>query len=123
MKRSMMQVYVKNSNEAVLLYQKAFDAKLTAEYKNDDGTYMHAELDIEGQIVSLSEATNQTVGDNMQFCFHYGEGGKRNEAKIKKAYEILKVGGTVICPPEECSFSPLMTCIIDKFGVNWGLFI
>lgn len=33
MLRSMMQVYVKGSAEAVQLYQKAFDAKLISEHK------------------------------------------------------------------------------------------
>ena len=38
MKRSMMQVYVKGSNEAILFYQKAFGAELVASYLNPDGT-------------------------------------------------------------------------------------
>ena len=46
MKRSMMQAYVKGSDKAVELYQKAFNAKLISEYKNEDGSYIHAELDL-----------------------------------------------------------------------------
>jgi len=121
MKRSMMQVYVKGSNEAVSLYKKAFDAQLISEYKNDDGTYMHAELDVNGQIISLSEAIEDVIpGNTMQFCFHYGEG---YEKEIEKAYKILKEDGKVLIPLGECFFSPLMMGIIDKFGVNWCLFI
>lgn len=37
-------MYVKGSGETLKFYQKAFDAKLVCEYKNDDGGYLHAEL-------------------------------------------------------------------------------
>ena len=121
MKRSLMQVYVKGSAEAVELYQRAFDSPLVASYKNDDGSYMHAELDIQGQIVAVSEiSVESATGSTMQFCFHYGEG---NEAAVISAYEFLSEGGEVIFPLGECLFSPLMGGIIDKFGVSWCLFV
>jgi len=121
MKRSLMQVYVKNSREAVEIYKKAFDAQLVAEYMNDDGQYMHAELEVQGQIIALSEINGQAIaGNNMQFCFHYGKG---NEAAVEKAYKILKDGGEVTYPLGECHFSPLMTGLTDKFGINWCLFV
>ncbi len=52
MQRSMMQIYVNESDNAVELYQKAFDAELVASYINSDGTYMHAELKVYGQTSS-----------------------------------------------------------------------
>ncbi|MHB8063266.1 MAG: VOC family protein [Ruminiclostridium sp.] len=78
MLRSMMQVYVKGSAEAVQLYQKAFDATLVSEYKNDDGSYMHAEIDVFGQILALSESREEKsiTGNTMQFCLHFGEANK-----------------------------------------------
>jgi uncharacterized glyoxalase superfamily protein PhnB len=52
----MMQIYVKNNIEAVKFYQRAFDAPLAAEYKSGDGAYYeHAELDLFGQILAVSE--------------------------------------------------------------------
>ena len=117
----MMQVCVKGSDEAAWMYQKAFDAQMIASYKNDDGTYMHAELDVQGEIIALTEATDQAImGNTMQFCFHYGEG---NESAIERAYEILKADGKILYPLGECSYSPLMMAVIDKFGVSWCLFI
>ena len=121
MKRTLMQVYVKGSDKALAVYKEAFGAEVVAEYKHDDGTYMHAELFVHGQIIAVSEATEpMVVGNTMQFCLHYGEG---HEAEIERAYAMLKVGGDVISPPGACSFSPLMACVIDRFGVNWCLFI
>lgn len=121
MLRSMMQVYVKNSFEAVQIYQKAFDAKLISEYKNDDGSYMHAELDVFGQILAVSESEEENTihGNTMQFCMHMGKG---NLNKIHKAYEVLNEDAIVLYPLGPVSFSPCMFGLIDKFGVNWCLF-
>ncbi|HBE85720.1 MAG TPA: hypothetical protein DDW53_10305 [Lachnoclostridium sp.] len=59
MKRSMMQAYVTRSDEAVALYQKAFDAALISSYPNSDGTYYHAELDIQGEILAVAEINSE----------------------------------------------------------------
>ena len=121
MKRSMMQVYVKDSLEAVALYQKAFDAKLVVGYFNDDGTYMHAELDIYSNIVAISESPEETItGNTMQFCFHFGVG---NDGLVRQAYEHLSQRGVINYELGECSFSPLMTDLTDRFGVRWCLFV
>lgn len=128
MKRSMMQAYVTRSDEAVALYQKAFNAVLSASYPNDDGTYMHAELDIEGEILAVAERNSEyaitggdiITGNAMQFCLHYGEG---NEEKVRKAYEVLKTDAKILMPLAPCEFSPLMTDIIDKYGIRWCLFV
>ncbi len=124
MKRILMQVYVKDSNKAVELYIKAFDAVLGYNVQSDDGTYYHCEIDIEGNILAVSEAsmsnTSMVKGNNMQFCLHYNEG---EEEKIKRAYNILKEDSIVTMPLGPCDFSHLCTDLTDKFGVRWCLFI
>lgn len=119
--RSMMQVYIKGSYEAVKLYQRAFGAKLVSEYKNDDGSYLHAELDVFGQTLAISEAPPERVpGNTMEFCFHFKETEIKN---VKKAYEILKYGAVIHSTLGPCFYSQCMFRLIDKFGVNWCLFI
>lgn len=125
MKRSMMQAYVKGSAEAVALYQRAFGAPLVSSYLNADGSYYHSELDVQGQIFAVAEASDaldkeRITGNTMQFCFHYGEG---NEAFVKKAYEVLRVDGKILFPLGPCEFSSLMADLTDKFGVRWCLFV
>ena len=126
MYRSMMQIYVKNSNEAVELYQNAFDAKLLCNHQNEDGTVAHAELDIFGQVLAICETREDEVitGNAMQFCLHFGEG---KEAIVKKAYDILKVDClTLTAPitaPGECPWSPCLFGLIDKFGINWCVYV
>lgn len=127
MLRSMMQVYVKGSKEAVALYQKAFDAKLISEYKNDDGSYYHSELDVYGQILAVSEASYsgtfadeaRTTGNIMQFCLHFGDEEIEN---VKKSFEILKTDSQILFPLGPCDYSKCLVDLIDKFGVRWCLF-
>lgn len=124
MKRSMMQAYVQRSDEAVKLYQKAFDAFLISSYLNTDGTFYHSELDIQGHILAVAEAPEEiktsVTGNVMQFCLHYGQG---QEEKVKIAYDVLKEGATIFFPLAPCEFSPLMADLIDRYGIRWCLFV
>lgn len=120
--RSMMQVYAKGSVEAVQLYQRAFDAKLISENKNEDGSYLHAELDIFGQILALSESTEEKniTGNTMQFCLQFNEADKE---LVEKAFRVLEKDAQILFPLGPCFFSSCMVGFIDKFGVNWCLFV
>lgn len=123
MHRSMLQTYVKESDKAVALYQRAFDARLVASYPHDDGTYMHAELDVYGQILAVSEADpdeERMTGTTMQFCLHFGAG---KEDLVQRAYDALKDGAVIRCPLGPCDFSPLMVDMIDRYGVRWCIFV
>ena len=94
--------------------------RLVHESKNEDGSYLHAELDVLGQTLAISEAHEEKlIGNTMQFCFHFEESEAEN---VKKAYEILKEGAQVLFPLGPCFFSSCMFGLIDKFGVNWCLF-
>ena len=122
MHRSMMQVYVKGSDMAVEFYQKAFDAELVCNHQNEDGTVAHAELDIYGQIFAICQTRENDVntGNTMQFCLHFGEG---KEGIVRKAYDVLKDGAKITYPLSPCDWSPLMVGLVDKFGVNWCIFV
>ena len=121
MKRAMMQVYVKGSVDAVELYQEAFSATLISDVRNADNTFLHAELDVCGQIIALSETDTEKIpGNTMQFCFHYGEG---HEKAVEQAYQVLKDGSQILHPLGPCFYSPCMADLIDKFGVHWCFFV
>ncbi len=121
MLRSMFQVFVAGSDKAIEFYQKAFDAKLVCAYPNEDGTYMHAELDVYGQILALSESNSKEPGpgNTMQFCLHFGEG---NAEKVYRIYEVLKEGASPHEPPGDSGYSKNCFCLVDKFGVYWCIF-
>ncbi|MCL2095759.1 MAG: VOC family protein [Oscillospiraceae bacterium] len=126
MYRSMMQIYIKNSEQALEFYQNAFNAKLICDHRHENGSVAHAELDIYGQIFAICELqdNNAVTGNIMQFCLHFGEG---KEETVKRAYDILKADCLkLIAPitkPGECPWSPCLFGVIDKFGVNWCVFV
>lgn len=121
MLRSMMQVFVKGSKEAVKIYQKAFNAEVLCAYDNGNYGYMHAELNAYGQVIAVSEiAEDITPGNTMMFCLHFGEGGEEN---VRTAYEVLKDEAITCSPLDKCDYSPLQFVCKDKFGVTWCIFV
>lgn len=121
MKRSLMQIYVKGSVEAVDLYKKAFDAEVLDLYPNGNGGYAHSELSVQGQVIAVTELTGDTiVGNTMQFCFQFGPGG---EVNVRKAYDVLKDGARIDVPIGPCDYSECMVSLVDRFGVRWCLFV
>ena len=120
--RSAMQVFVKESNKALELYQKAFNTKAICYGENEDGTIIHAELDIYGQTMMISELLEEDVatGNTMMFCLHFGSG---NESIVENIYDVLKDGANIISPLAPCDYSSLQTVLIDKYGVCWCIFV
>ena len=121
MHRSMMQVYIKNSGEAISFYQNVFDAKVLIDARHENGTIAHAELDIFGQVLAICETLESEVatGNAMQFCLHFGDG---KEELVRGIIEKLSDGGTFTYH-DSTDWSPLVAGIIDKFGVNWCIFV
>jgi PhnB protein len=116
-----LQLYLKNCDQAIELYQKAFDATVGAIYRNESNLIAHAEINVFGQCVAFMEQeSDYIIGNTMQFCFYFSKG---DEEIIKKAYNILKDGAKVELPLGSCEWSSLIFCLVDKFGVNWLLCI
>lgn len=124
MERTLMQVYVRGSAEAVELYQKAFDADLGFNVKAENGSFYHSELDVYGQIISVAERpvtdSEAVTGNTMQFCLQFAKG---EENLIEKAYNILTDNAKIIFPLGPSDYSTYATDFIDRFGVRWCLFV
>ena len=122
MKRSMMQIYAKNSHEAWEFYKQAFpDAVETGCWGNEDGSIGHAEMVLFGQVIALAQWDKASTGNAMQFCFHFEEHEKQ---AIAIAYEVLKEDGQIINPlGDSCGYSSYQFALTDKYGVNWCMFI
>ncbi|AEY66545.1 hypothetical protein [Clostridium sp. BNL1100] len=126
--RTILQIYVKGSDEAFELYKRAFDANIGFEDVDENGTVIHRELDVCGQAIAVGEAHDTTraggdkrlTGNTMQFCIQFGAGQER---RVRKAYETLLDGSEIITPFGELFFSPCGVELIDKYGVWWCLFI
>lgn len=114
-----LQLYLKNCDGAIELCQKAFDATVNAIYRDESNLIAHAEISIFGQCVAFMEQKSDCIiGNTMQFCFYFGKG---EEQIIEKAYDALKEGATIELPLGPCEWTPLIFCLVDKFGVNWLL--
>ena len=122
MKRSALQVFVKESGKALEFYREVFDAKILCSYPNSDGTLAHSELDVYGQVMMIGELAENTAvtGNTMMFCLHFGEG---KEAVVQKIYGRLKDNAKIISPLGPCDYSPLEADLIDKFGIRWCIFV
>jgi PhnB protein len=125
--RTLLQIYVKGSNEAFEFYKRAFDAQIGYQDFDENGVVIHRELNVCGQAIAIGEANDTTragcekrvTGNTMQFCIQFGEG---QEDKVRKAYETLLEGSEIITPYGELSFCPCGVELIDKYGVWWCLF-
>jgi PhnB protein len=118
----MLELYIKGCDEAIELYNKAFDATIDAIHRNPgDDKIAHAEIRAFGQCIAFMENDSDIViGNTMQFCFHFSAG---EEDVIEKAYNVLKEGAQIDSPLGSCEWSPCIFSLIDKFGVNWSMFI
>lgn len=122
MKRSMFQLYVNNCEDAIKFYERAFNTSVDFIYRSEqDNTIIHSEMNIFGQCIAFSERASETVpGNTMQLCLHFDDG---SEELVEKIYDVLKEEAEILHPLGECFFSPLMSDLIDKYGVHWCIFI
>ncbi len=124
MRRAFMQIYVRDSVEAVAFYQRAFDAPLGFHGKDENGMFMHAELEVNGGVIAVGYDADggdaRVTGNTMQFCLQFGDGG---EARVRKAFDVLREGGRVSTPPGPFDWSPCATDVTDRYGVRWCLFV
>ena len=117
----MMQVYIKNSGEAIPFYQNVFGVEAAIYGLHPDGTVIHAEFDIFGQAFAICETLeNEAVtGNTMQFCLEFGE----DKEKIARGIIDRLSDGALSAQIIPVDFSPLLADITDKFGVHWCIFV
>jgi PhnB protein len=124
--KTTLQAYLHGSVAAVDFYQKAFGAALGYNEQNPDGTFMHAELYVDGELLlALSESNNDIAKENrmkysattypaMNFCV-----SMKNEQAVKKAYDILKEDANILYPLGALPWSSCCANLVDKFGIFW----
>lgn len=106
---------VKNSVEAVKLYQEAFGLELGYHMKNSDGGYFHSELSKDGVGFAVVEAEGEvSVGNVVQLGITL-----ESENEVQRAYELLSKDGIIIESLAPLPWSPLAGVVIDRFGVSW----
>ena len=112
-------IYVKNSPEAIALYQAAFGLEVGYHVLNKDNTYFHSELYRNGEpFCSVVEAKQDTFTDR-----HPIELGVEFAARedLEHAAKLLADGGRTEMEIGELPWSPCAAIVIDRFGVRWFL--
>ncbi|MEZ3427788.1 MAG: VOC family protein [Lachnospiraceae bacterium] len=120
-------LYIKDTKEAVVFYQEAFGMTLGYNVKNPDGTYMHAELQKDGQtIFAISEHNNECLIPEMRklaaskTCLITSLGiNFATEGEVRKAYEYLMREGIAQREIGEVPWSKCSADVLDKYGVFW----
>jgi PhnB protein len=110
-------VYVKDSAEAVELYQQVFELELGYHVKNPDGSFFHSELCRNGEcFISVVEASRVNGDSLVQIGYEFD-----CPKDVERAYDLLKEGGKVDIPIGELPWSHCAASVVDRFGVWWYL--
>lgn len=119
--------------EAIKLYQKAFDAKVSSLLRYSDANksdwdkklspeqekyIYHAELFIGDQRIMLCDNLDVNLVKSTALSLTITFDTKE---EVKRAYEKLQEDSQTIYPMQSTSYSSCMVVFIDKFGFRWGL--
>ena len=109
---------------AIALYEKALNATVDTVLYNrdmsgnpDDVGVGHAEMHIHGQRVMLNDRSGnpeQRTESAVQMVLIFG-----TKEELLHSYALMNQDITVIDPLQETFYSPLVTCFVDMFGVEW----
>ena len=119
--------------EAMALYEKAFGAttKLLMRYSDADERdwdkpltdeqkkmVYHAQMLIGTQRIMFSDTVgfDPSKGTSLSLIVTF-----EDAASVKRAYEVLKEGSTIIHPMVSTTYSSCFVSLVDKFGIRWGL--
>ena len=122
-------MFNRNCEEALEIYTKAFDAKITEMQKygdmppdpafpvaeSDKGLVLHSRLSINGAELMCADAhTRSAGGTNMYVTITTPDA-----ALVKKAWDILKDSGEIYMELAPSFFANLHGSLQDRFGINW----
>ena len=116
-----------NCEEAIAIYEKAFNTKAESIVYNrdyapdeypDDNRIAHAAMNIHGQKVFLNDRFGNK--DKSLNCAVHLIVMFTSVEELLACYEFFKEGSTIVDPFEKLPYSELSVNFVDKFGVQWG---
>ena len=119
--------------EAIKMYEKAFEGKITCliSYREaNDPAYMslfseeqkdyiyHAELVLDNQRIIMSDH----VDIEFTICYsNFLTIMYDTKEEVQRAYEIMKEGSKTLYKMEATPYSSCRVVFVDKFGIRWGI--
>ena len=116
-----------NCEEAIAIYEKAFNTKAESIVYNrdyapdeypDDNRIAHAVMKIHGQKVFLNDRFGNK--DKSLNCAVHLIVMIKSVEELLACYEFFKEESTIIDPFTKLPYSELAGNFVDKFGVQWG---
>jgi len=110
-------------DEAISLYEKAFDTKVVNIDRYKDKSINHASMDIHGQTVFLNDNdffANKEKSSN--FPVHLIITFQSSD-KLLACYKILKSDNETNNPFLKTPYSELVGNFADRFGIWWGFMV
>ena len=116
-----------NCEEAIAMYEKAFNTKAESIVYNrdyapneypDDNRIAHAVMNIHGQKVFLNDRFGNK--DKSLNCAVHLIVMFASVEELLACYEFFKEESTIIDPFSKLPYSELAGNFVDKFGVQWG---
>ena len=116
-----------NCEEAIAIYEKAFNTKAESIVYNrdyapdeypDDNRIAHAVMKIHGQKVFLNDRFGNK--DKSLNCAVHLIVMFKSVEELLACYEFFKEESTIIDPFTKLPYSELAGNFVDKFGVQWG---
>jgi len=126
MNRVFPYLFVNNSNEAIKLYKKAFDATLIGDItyleSNDEANQKisHATLAIEKSQFFIGEADLIDYDKNSRITVNVE---LSSESKVKQAFEVLeKKAKKIYYKPQHLPWSSLGFSLRCQFEIDWMIY-
>lgn len=122
-------MFNRNCEDALKTYEKAFGTTIREMQKYSDMPFnptfpiadqdknlvLNARISIEeAELMCADNSEVSTSGDNMYVSIM-----TKNEAAVKKAWDILSQGGEVYMELTPSFFAKLHGSLKDRFGINW----
>jgi len=122
-----------NCEEAIHLYEKAFETKADfilyySDAKKEDWNIdlteeqkkyvYHAEMKIGAQRIMFSDNISLKINKGNSFFLTITFDTKE---EVEKAFNILAENGNILIPLRRTTYSSCVGTLIDKFGIRWGL--
>lgn len=107
--------------EAIALYEKAFNTRVDTIIRNDEGRLLHAEMHIHEQRVMLNNRFGNK--DKTTACAIAAIVTFRNADELLVCYEIMNQDSITIDKLEQLSYTELCVQFLDKFGIQWAFMV
>ncbi|HEY8401697.1 MAG TPA: VOC family protein [Cytophagaceae bacterium] len=105
---------LKGADKVLQFIQKAFDAKIINEIKNEDGSIMHAQAQIGNSYIMLAEASeNYPAKPSMIYLY---------VEDVDKVYKkALEAGATSLMPVQNEVYGDRAGGVQDPSGMQWWI--